>query len=221
MRRAKFVNGEHYHIYNRGVDKRKIFLNKHDHIRFLVSMREFNRLDPIGSLYEKNYRDKKKSSFQLETGFRSVSKPIVEFVCYCFNPNHYHFILRQIRNKGIEKFMHKLGLGYTKYFNKKHNRSGSLFQGRFKSIHIDTDEYLTWLSAYININPRLHRVTNNLEKYLWSSYLDYTGLRQGTLCSKDIVLNQFTHKDYTYKNFINTCLPEMKSRKELHKYFIE
>ena len=117
--------------------------------------------------------------------------------------------------------MQKLDLGYTNYFNCKYNRSGSLFQSTFKSIHIDTDEYLNWLSAYININPKLHRVTNNLEKYPWSSYLDYVGERSGTLCNKNIVLNQFTHKDYTYKDFINTCLPEMKSRKELNKYFIE
>jgi len=219
MRETKFVNGEYYHIYNRGVDKRKVFLDDKDYIRFIKSIREFNRPDPIGSLYEKEYKERKGLGPQL--GTESLSKPLVEFICYCFNPNHYHFLLRQLTNKGIEKFMHKLGSGYTTYFNKKHNRSGSLFQGKFKSIHIDSDEYLTWLSAYININPKLHNITNNLEKYSWSSYQDYTGKRLGALCNKDIILSQFPHKNYTYEYFLDTCLPGMKERKELQKYFME
>jgi putative transposase len=131
------------------------------------------------------------------------------------------FIVKQLSVNGISEFMKRLGNGYTKYFNYRYNHSGYLFQGKFKSIHIDTDEYLLWLSAYINLNSKLHKITNNLNKYPWSSYLDYINQRSGTLCNKDIILNQFPHKNYTYKNFMDNCLPEMKSRKDLKKYFIE
>jgi len=75
---------------------------------------------------------------------------LVDVVCYCLNSNHYHMILKQKSNDGIKKFMHKLGTSYTMYFNKKLKRSGSLFQGKFKSIHIDSNEYLLYLSAYVN-----------------------------------------------------------------------
>ncbi len=221
MRRTIFVNDEYYHIYNRGVDKRKVFLNKDDYIRFIVSMREFNRFKPIGSLYKyKKWKEQRHPTSLRDVGCLSQSK-LVEFIAYCLNPNHYHFMVKQLTNNGISEFMKRLGNGYTKYFNYRHNHSGYLFQGRFKSIHINSNEYLLWLSAYINLNPKPHKITNNLKKYPWSSYLDYTNQRNGTLCNKDIILNQFSHRDYIYKNFIDNCLLEMKNRKDLKKYFIE
>ncbi|NQV00269.1 MAG: transposase [Parcubacteria group bacterium] len=201
------------------MDKRKVFLNDKDYIRFITSMREFNRIKPIGSLYHKNKQARQ--GIRNPLGVSDSCDKIVEIICYCLNPNHYHFILKQLRDNGITEFMRKVGIGYTNYFNNKYNHSGYLFQGKFKSIHIDSNEYLTLLSAYINLNPKLHKTTSNLNNYPWSSYLDYINKRQGTLCNKEIILSQFTHKNYTYKNFIDTCLPEMKSRKELQKYFIE
>jgi REP element-mobilizing transposase RayT len=210
MRRTIFANSEYYHIYNRGVEKKSIFLESRDYVRFIKTIR--------------NLKDQ-------GSAFLKKAEPLgVEFIVYCLNPNHYHFILKQTTNNSISDFMHKLGTSYTMYFNKKYNRTGILFQGRFKSIHIDTDEYLLWLSAYINLNPKLHKITNNLNNYPWSSYLDYAGKRNGTLCNKEIVLNQFKLRNETirhsmsskrYKDFLNTCLPEMKKRKDLRKYFIE
>jgi len=77
---------------------------------------------------------------------------LVEIIVYCLNPNHYHIILRQVSEGGVSKFMLKLSSGYSSYFNKKNKRSGSLFQGRFKAVHIDSNEYLLYLSAYVNKN---------------------------------------------------------------------
>ena len=226
MRKTIFCNNEYYHIYNRGVDKRKVFLNNGDYKKFIINLRKFNsNLDYRKRDFIKRKRHKEKSSVQeLSSRYRELSSEadkLIEIIAYCLNPNHYHFILRQLEENGISKFMHKVDLGYTNYFNPKYNRNGSLFQGTFKSIHIDTDEYLIWLSAYINLNPKLHNIASDLEKYPWSSYLDYVGKRNGTLCNREIILNQFPHKNYTYKNFIDTCLPEMKRRKDLRKYFIE
>src|SRR3989338_3002128 len=127
-RKVNFVKGEYYHIYNRGVDKRDIFTDKNDLQRFLQSMKEFNVKNPIGSLYENQFvKDK----------LGSPSPKLVRFVAFCLNPNHYHFILTPLVEKGIEKFMQRLGGGYTLYFNEKYELSGSLFQGRFKSSHIN------------------------------------------------------------------------------------
>ena len=102
MRKTEFANGEFYHIYNRGVDKREVFSDKFDYERFLKSMKEFNRIEPIGSLYEKSFKDAKLTLLESKSPIgdldskSSKSIPIVEFVCYCLNPNHYHFIIKQI-----------------------------------------------------------------------------------------------------------------------------
>lgn len=201
MRRTVFANEEYYHIYNRGVDKRDIFLEDRDYIRFIKTIR---KLKDQGSAF-----------------LKKAEPSGIKLIAYCLNPNHYHFILKQTVDNSISEFMHRLGTSHTMYFNRKYDRTRILFQGKFKSIHVDSDEYLTWLSAYININPKLHKITNNLNKYPWSSYLDYINRRKGTLCDKNMILNQFPHKNYTYKDFIGNCLPEMRKRKDLKKYFIE
>jgi len=87
-------------------------------------------------------------------------------------------------------------MGYANYFNAKSSRSGSLFQGTFQDAHIDTNEYLLWLSGYINGNAEIHKIAK-AENYKWCSYLDYLGERNRTLCSKDIILSQFKNlKEY-------------------------
>ena len=149
MRKTPFSDGEIYHVYNRGTDKRSIFSDRADVDRFFTSMKEFNTLDPIGSLYELSFEERKLGG--------STSKPLVNFICYCLNPNHYHFLLEQVVEKGIEKFMQRLGTGYTLYFNTRHKRSGALFQGRFKSKHVESNDYLLRLSSYINLNSHVHQ----------------------------------------------------------------
>jgi REP element-mobilizing transposase RayT len=212
MRKTEFANGEYYHIYNRGVDKREIFLEDFEYMRFLQALDEFNRIDPIGSIFEQGFRDKNTA-----LGY-SVSK-LVEIVAYCINPNHYHLILRQMKDKGIEKFMHKIGMGYSKYFNHKHKRSGSLFQGKFQAIHIDSNEYLLYLSAYVNKNNFIHGYNTGDWKY--SSLLDYLGKRNGKLCNKKIILSQLDNNVEQYKEFLENNASHLKEKKEMEKYLLE
>jgi putative transposase len=216
MRKTQLVENEYYHIYNRGVDKRNVFSDDFDYIRFLQSIQEFNNVDPIGSLYEKNIREKKNGSL---ASFVEAKLPkLVEIICYCQNPNHYHFILKQISEKGIEKFMHKLGTGYTKYFNQKYKRTGSLFQGPFKSAQINPNNFL-YLSAYVNCNSEVHGIAK-AENYRWCSFQDYIGKRSGKLCSKKIILDQFKNqKDYF--DFAKKNAVAMKEKKEFQKLLIE
>ena len=224
MRKTKFANDEYYHIYNRGTDKREIFCNEKDYLRFLVSLREFNNVEPVGSLYEKNYRDKKIADLEAElpigsSASKSAPLPLIDIIAYCLILNHEHLILKQLVENGISKFMHKLDTGYTKYFNHKYDRSGSLFQGRFKATHIDTNEYLLWLSGYVNGNAEIHKIIK-AENYKWCSYQDYLGKRDGTLCNKEIILSQFKNLD-EYTNYVNMVIEESSKRKDLEKYFIE
>lgn len=199
IRKAIFANGEFYHVYNRGTDKRSIFGDRYDQQRFLQSMVEFNVLDPIGSIYAHSFRNEKLSGLATKEGFEGESgEKLVEVVAYCLNPNHYHFILKQVSDKGVEKYMHRLGTGYVRYFNEKYERSGSLFQGKFKAIHIDSNEYLLHVSAYVNLNDRVHRLDQLSGLASKSSWEEYMGrAKSDLLCVKDDVLGQFpTIKEY-------------------------
>ena len=201
MRKVPFVEGEYYHIYNRGVDKRSIFEDREDLERFLQSVREFNSVEPIGSIFENSFEKKKDNK-----------KKLVEIVCYCLNPNHFHFVLRQLVENGISEFMKRIG-GYTWYFNHKHKRNGTLFQGIFKSNHIDSDSYLRHVSAYVNLNNRFHGEPYKLSKSSWE---EYSGKESDCICNPEIVLGQFKNRQ-EYKKFAESSLEDILKRKELEK----
>lgn len=210
MRKTQFANGEFYHIFNRGVDKRIIFTNQREIQRFFQSMCEFNTIHPNGGIYANSLYLKKNNPRS-----RASRERLVDFVCYCLNPNHYHFILKQIADKGIEKFIHRLATGYTKYFNAKHKRSGVLFQSKYKAVHADTNEQLLHASAYVNLNFRVHRLGGEASKYL-SSWDEYAGKTKYHFCKKDDILGQFKNKK-EYKEFAERSLEGILERKETQK----
>jgi|SRR3989344_1971979 len=207
-RNLEFVEGEIYHIFNRGADKRVVFQDKQDFSRFLESMDKFNSIEPIGSIYE--------NSFDRNQLGNPVSK-LVDFVCYCLNPNHFHFVLKQVSEKGIEKFMHRM-LGYTKYFNQKHKRSGVLFQGPFKAVHVDSNEQLLHISVYVNLNDKVHQLGNGVSKSSWE---EYSGADRQNICSaKSMVLEQFNNFS-EYKKFASESLKWIRENKEEAKFLLE
>jgi putative transposase len=164
MRRQPLVINEYYHIYNRGVDKRDIFTDKMDVRRFVESIKEFNKVEGVGSLA--NVR-----KTQIEV--KPLSEPLVAIVAYCLNPNHFHFILKQSIDGGIAKFMQKLQGGYTYYFNVKNSRSGSLFQGTFKSQIISNENYFNKLIGYVDKNYQVHDIPDNKKDLVFASDYEY------------------------------------------------
>ena len=205
MRKIKFSTGEYYHIYNRGVEKRDIFLENSDFWRFLAGMRELNNDDTIRN-FGRRYLSK--------ANLRSEGKELVGIVCYCLMPNHFHFILHQLEDKGISKFMHKMGTAYTKYFNLKHERSGVLFQGTFQAKHIENEQYLLHLSRYIHLNPLEVPPHSNdgfnskesLKSYKWSSLPFYLDRDKNNLINLDngLIIDQFKdtpeYEDFLFSN---------------------
>ena len=216
MRKTEFVNGEFYHVFNRGTDKRVIFPERYDFQRFFQGMELFNVLDPIGSIYENSFRKNIQLGnlvSKLELGTKQPQK-LVNFICYCLNPNHYHFILQQLVDRGIEKFMHRLGVGFVKYFNQKYQRSGVLFQGPFKAVHVDSNEYLLHLSAYVNLNYKVHRLGNQVSKSSWDEYAGVLRENEKGFCEKDVILCQFNTVS-EYKEFAEDSLEKIRERKDL------
>ncbi len=162
MRKVPLVNGEIYHIYNRGVDKRDIFSTVDDLNRFFTSIKYFNTKKPVGSIYQQELIKNKNN-------FISESTPLVEIISYNTLPNHFHFILRQKVDGGISEFMKRLLGGYTNYFNEKNDRSGALFQGRFKSVHVGKEDYLHVLMGYVNCNDLIHNIPESKKHFVRSS----------------------------------------------------
>ena len=185
MRKDPLVTGEYYHIYNRGVDKRDIFMNKRDLNRFILSVKKFNTTKPIGSIresleqiHEHRQRYPMSTLNSLSSGVGHLKNPesdskLVSIVCYCFNPNHFHFILKQEADGGISEFFKRLG-GYTNYFNLIHQRSGSLFQGKFKSHLINSDRYFLKIYPYVNMNYAVHTIPKEKSHLVWASDREYS-----------------------------------------------
>jgi putative transposase len=210
IRKTSLVNGEHYHVFNRGVDKRDIFLDRNDIDRFFQSMAEFNVTEPIGSLFKNSFGDHRDSS----------KEKLVNIVCFCLNPNHYHFILEQLVDDGVGKFMQKMG-GYPKFFNTKYKRSGALFQGKFKAVHISTNEQLLHVSAYVNLNNLVHgSLRSKAPQLSMSSWGEYTGDSPGDFCKKDIILEQFKNNT-EYKTFAEESLKSIREKRELDELLLE
>jgi len=220
MRKTEFANGEYYHIYNRGVDKREVFLCEEDYSRFLETIQFVNTQKTYSGLsdYKRKGADRPRMS-AAAADLGGLDQELVDVICYCLNSNHYHLILKQKVQNGISLFMGKLGNSYTKYFNTKYDRSGSLFQGKFKSTHIDSNELLLYLSVYVNANHQIHGYPE--KDWLYSSLLDYTGKRDRKLCDKEIILGQFNNNFGEYEKYLNDNTMYFKEKKEMEKYILE
>lgn len=197
MPKPQFIKDEVYHIYNRGVEKRKIFLDNRDYFRFIHDLFEFNNEEPtFNTTYYFNPKSMN-ADFQYPEKRRKPRKLLVEILIFTLMPNHFHLVLKQRKEKGIVKFMQKLGTGYTMYFNQKYERVGGLFQGSFKAVHVNKEAHLFHLPFYIHTNPlelNYGGLTsiNYLKEYRWSSFLDYIGKKNfPSVTSREFILKIF------------------------------
>ena len=183
QRKTPFAEGEHYHIYSRGVEKRKTFLSARDYQRFVALLYIMNQNAPFRM--ENFLRDKQKSLKNIFNEKRE--KTLVSILSYCLMPNHFHLILYEHTESGISKFMGKLLTAYSMYFNLKYERSGPLFTHPFRSEHIDNEPQYMYIFSYVHLNPlsihdnhwKKNGVKNKkaaekfLSNYQYSSYLDF------------------------------------------------
>ncbi len=207
----QFAAGEYYHIYNRGNGKQDIFYDDQDHLNFL------KRLKIVLGLTKMPFVRGQRASL---SRMQALPNNAFTVVSYCLMPNHFHILLRQNSIVPVSKLLLKVCSSYSKYFNKKYQRVGHLFQDQFKAVHIDNDSHLLWLSAYIHNNPVVSGVVEKLEDYPWSSYLDYIGKRQGTLIGTTIVMEQFSSPE-EYAKFVNQSFGEIRRRKDLEAFLLD
>lgn len=173
------------HVLSRGVEKRKIFLDEKDYFRFIHDLYEFNNKERVNNV-SWNLR---KHNDRVGRYVEEKRQLLVDIHAFCLMPNHYHLLISARQERGISLFMNKLNAGFAKYFNFKYDRTGTLFESRYKSVTVTDNSHLLHLPYYIHLNPldlvtptwRERRLDNPgkaikfLENYRWSSYLDYTG----------------------------------------------
>lgn len=196
MLNPPFVTDSYYHIYNRGVEKRNIFIGKRDYQQFLSAM-DFYRKTPLPSKFSDFKRGMEKSK-KIENQI-----DLVQILSYCLMPNHFHFLLKQNADRGITHFLRKFANSYTRYFNTRYDRIGPLFQGTFKAKLIENDEYLLQVSKYIHRNP-LKLSGDNLRSYPYSSYEFYLSKEKHPFCNTEFILSYFskTNPNLGYQSFV-------------------
>ncbi len=206
-----FTENGHYHVYNRGVEKRKIFQDEHDYAVFLYYLKIY--LSPVEEL--KQLIASSKMNMRVQRFFPLNLSQELDLLTFVLMPNHVHLLIKQYKVNSITKLMHRLSTSYTMYFNKKYKRVGSLFQGVYKACLVETDEYLLHLSRYIHLNPGYH--LSSLRNMNFSSYPYYLGNMQASWVKPETILHFFRSaqqsdlKDIlSYQSFVEDYVEDSK-----------
>ena len=215
MREIEIVEDEIYHVFNRGTEKRKIFLTHKDYERFLINLVLFNTVGEVAG---------NTSRYDLSKAFTNIpNNPLVKIHAFVLLPNHFHFVLESLVEGGMARFMHRLEMGYSQYFNRFYGRSGNLFQGTYKAVLIDDDAYFNYLPIYIHLNPldllpteanwKEKGVKNKKEalkflaRYQWSSLSTYLDIHDYPFVVRDFFGLVYKKPDDWEKEIID-WLPE-------------
>jgi len=229
VRKVKFTPGGFYHAFNRGNGKQDIFYSDRDRYRFLQAMYLSNFSEANLNI---GFLERHKNGYTLADIEKIVKKdkiyrnPLVKICADCLMPNHFHFLLQELKENGIVQFMQRLGTSYAKYFVTKHDRPGSLFQGRFKAVQIERDGQLRYLLAYINaVNPaqliesnlkeegikNFNKVWEKIDNYKWSTHFEFAGKRESILVDKGL-LGKLYPTPKLYIEFIKETLHKKENK---------
>jgi len=210
MRNIKISPDEYYHLFNRGVNRQVIFHDNHDRSRFLfliLCLQSPTTFKNVSRSSKTFIHDVQHSVLHTRD---IVKNRFVELISFCMAPNHFHLIVKEVEENGIATYMQRVLNAYTKYYNTKYEKSGHLFQGPYKAVHVTDDQQLLYLSAYIHRNPRELKEWRGKEShYTWSSYQDFVGTnRFDELLITDVIIGQFKNQK-EYRDFLNTSTAKL------------
>ena len=226
---------EFYHTYNRGVEKRKIFLEDSDYFRAVHDLYEFNNIVNVSNLNRNIVRCSTPNNLVDKVESR---KKLLDIGVWGFMPNHYHFFSCPIEDNGLVMFQKKFGGGFTNFFNIKYKRSGALFQGRYKKVLVENDTQALQLICYIHANPldlwrpdwkekglsasEINEAIKFLEKYRWSSHMDWWGIKNfPSVIDYEFMYRFFKHPEEYRKFFIDWLKYYEKNTTDIKSIIIE
>lgn len=202
MRKIELAIGEVYHIFNRSIAKYKIFNKSENYLRF-IELLNYYRFTNNTLSYSRYLTT---SRAMISKGFGGET--FVDIIAYCIMPTHFHLILKQNTENGITNYLSKVENSYSKYVNTIFKRKGPLWEARFQSVHINTDEQLLHLTRYIHLNPSSAGLVNKPEDWEYSSYHNYLSESKGDeLC---IFRNIIDLSSKQYQKFVNDRIAYQK-----------
>lgn len=202
--RKEYGAGGYYHIYNRGVEKRVIFEDEADYKTFIGYLKLYLSPPNLQGLALKDESGKNIPPSHIPRNFNTE----IELIAYCLMPNHFHFFIRQNTDRGMAEFMQSVVQKYVMYFNKKYKRIGTLFQGRYKTVHVTNEGQFTYITKYIHRNP-INILPSGpgpegLREYKYSSYGNYLGSFKQSWVKTEDILSYFskTNPRNNYQSFV-------------------
>lgn len=211
-RKVILATGEIYHIFNHSVYSIPIFKGQRECNLFIEAMKFY--LQPKPPTKFSIFRISR-NSFPLK-----LNEKLVTIINYCLMPNHFHFTLRQERDRGIRQYIQRLLTSFAHYFNIKYKKRGPVFEGNFKAVRVENDEQLLHLSRYIHLNPVTAYLVEKLEDYPYSSYLNYLGKRNSEIIDPSLVLRQFSSPK-KYEEFVMVQKDHQRNLNEIKHLIIE
>jgi len=220
-RKTIFAIGEYYHIFNRSLYKRPIFVNNPDCKRAITALSYYRYPNPPHRLsYYLSFGVDKREDILTKLAKKDK---LVEIISYCFMPNHYHLLLKQNLENGISNFIRLFQNSYTRYFNTKYRSAGYLFEGQFKSKYVEDENYLLHLNRYIHLNPYSSHVIKDLNEiitYPYSSFSAYLKESIDSFVSPEIITSQFKNK-VEYRNFVLDYADHQKELQRIKHLVLE
>jgi len=205
-----FQKNNYYHVVNYGINKGQIFVDEEDYKAFLYYIKVYllpkSELEAKMPKLEKRLLSKNRSSE-------------VEIIGYSLMPNHFHMLLKEVEVGGISRFMKQLSNAYTKYFNERHTRSGSLFEGPFKAVNVP-DGKLAEVVRYIHLNAFLGGLVDDPEKYRWSDFPTYTNSEAVNISNTKLIISRF-NTPADYKHFVHNYMDYAEKVKTLGDILID
>ena len=214
---------EFWHLIGRGVEKRDIVLDDSDRTRFMHDLYVFNDAKPTPNFVVLDRHDNTRKRERL-----------VDIHAFCLMKNHYHMLVSERIEGGISLFMQKLNMGYTKYFNDKYERSGALWQGKYRKVLIERDAHFLYIPFYVHLNPldyvapewrsgkvkKAQKALESLLEYRWSSHLDYLGMHNFPSLIRMDVLRPILGARKSYESTITEiiCDPDLARGSEFLEY---
>lgn len=214
------ITNEVYHVYNRGINRQPTFTTKREYQRAILAIKYYKISEPPIRL-SKFLQLQKERQEEVQEAINQRDK-LVEILCFCLMPNHFHFLLKQKKEKGISKFLANFQNSYTRYFNTLNERDGALFLDQFKAKRIETDEQLIHVSRYIHSNPYTGFIVKSfadLETYPWSSFPHYpSGVND--FIDTELILEMFKDSA-SYKKFVLDQADYQRRLKEIEHLILE
>jgi len=216
-RKDPLVNGEVYHVFNKSIAGFKIFNNDPDYERMIREVSFYQIKDRPHSF---SYGFKEEERDSLVSNVQNVSEKIVDVVAYCLMPTHIHFILKQLQDRGISRFMSFIQNSYTRYFNTRYKRKGPLWESRFKNVLVKTDDQFIHLTRYVHLNPVSSFLVNEPEAWKYSSYGEYLGItrEEERICNFSDYVNMNAQM---YKDFVTDRIDYQRELTKIKKLMLE